>query len=176
MLQRYWTLNGTGIRANVVFHYLNGAPPAGDIPVTSTESEFHIFRILEGSGQTVRTPPDGVGVLLDTANNTFTVIGMDTFSHWTAGNPLAPTAANASVSGRVLGSNGRGVSGAHVMMQDQSGNTVWATTNPFGYYRFASVPVGQSYLVTPRHKRHTYETRSVTIHDDVGGLDFTPQP
>ena len=175
MLQRYWSLNGTGITSNVVFHYIGGAPPAGDIPTTSTESAYHIFRIL-GTGQAIRTPPDGIGIFLDTVNDTFTVVGMNQYSDWTAGEPLAPTAANVNVSGRVVDANGRGVSSAHVMMQDQTGDVLWATTNPFGYYRFAGVPAGQTYLFSPRHKRYEFQPRAVTINEDLTGLDFIAKP
>lgn len=176
MLQRYWTLNGTGtLTSNIVFHYLPLAPPTGDIPATSTESQYHIFRIL-GTGQAIRTPPDGIGILLDTMNHTFTVNGMNQYSDWTAGNPLAPTAANASVSGRVVDQNGRGVSGARVAMQDQAGNVVWAMTNPFGYYRFADLPTGQTYLIAPQHKWYEFQPRTIAVNDDLTGVDFVAEP
>jgi hypothetical protein len=85
-----------------------------------------------------------------------------------------PTAANASVSGRVVDLSGRGISGARVSMQSQAGDVVWAITNPFGYYRFAEIPTGQSYLVSVSDKRFEFVPRTVTINEDLTDLDFTP--
>ena len=84
-----------------------------------------------------------------------------------------PTAANAAVSGRVVDLAGRGISGARVSMQSQAGDVVWAITNPFGYYRFAAVPSGQSYLVSVSDKRFEFIPRTVTINEDLTDLDFT---
>ncbi|HEX6125008.1 MAG TPA: Ig-like domain repeat protein [Pyrinomonadaceae bacterium] len=83
-----------------------------------------------------------------------------------------PTAANAAVSGRVMDLSGRGVGGAHVTMQDQAGSVMSAVTNPFGYYHFTSVPSGQSYLISVRHKRYQFQTRAVTVNEDLADIDF----
>ena len=87
---------------------------------------------------------------------------------------LGPTAATVGVSGQVRDLDGRGVAGARVSMQNQQGQIVWAISNPFGYYRFADVEIGQSYLVSVEHKRFTFESRTITLNDEVTGLDFTP--
>ena len=59
-------------------------------------------------------------------------------------------------------------------MQNQQGEIVWATTNPFGYYRFVNVQTGQVYLLTPRHKRFEFESRTINLVDDIAGFDFVP--
>ncbi|HUR98112.1 MAG TPA: Ig-like domain repeat protein [Pyrinomonadaceae bacterium] len=87
---------------------------------------------------------------------------------------VGPTAANTNVSGRVLDGDGRGVSGARVSMQSQAGEIVWAVTNPFGYYRFVNLAVGQSYIVTAEHKRYSFAPRTINLNDELTGLDFTP--
>jgi hypothetical protein len=88
---------------------------------------------------------------------------------------VGPTAANVGVSGRVSDSNGRGVAGARVSMQNQQGQIVWAMTNPFGYYRFMNVEVGHTYIVSVEHKRFSFDPRTISLSDDVTGFDFTPQ-
>jgi len=111
---------------------------------------------------------------MNPAGNQFTINGLSSYSDWTAGEPLAPTAASASVSGRVINLGGQGISGARVSMQNQQGEVVWAITNAFGYYSFASVPVGETYLVAVVHKQYSFDTRTITLSEDLTGLDFTP--
>jgi hypothetical protein len=60
-------------------------------------------------------------------------------------------------------------------MQNQQGQIVWAITNPFGYYRFTNVEVGQTYIFSVDHKRYTFEPRTISLSDDLTDLDFTPQ-
>jgi Putative Ig domain len=69
---------------------------------------------------------------------------------------LTPTAATVWVGGRVIKSNGRGVSGAVIAMIDENGGVRSARTNPFGYYRFADVAVGETYIFSVRSKNLTF--------------------
>ncbi len=55
-----------------------------------------------------------------------------------------PTAAGATVSGRILDANGRGSAFARVVMSDQSGEGIYAVTNPFGYFNFADVTTAEA--------------------------------
>lgn len=167
-LQRYWTLSGSGITSNITFNYLDG-----DVP--GPPNDENIWQIIRVTGSiAVRYPPTLPYVLMNPAGNQFTINGLSSYSDWTAGEPLAPTAANASVSGRVLDSNGRGISNARVSLQNQQGDVVWAITNPFGYYSFSSVEVGQTYIVSVAHKQYSFSPRTISLNDDVTGLDFTP--
>jgi hypothetical protein len=173
MLQRYWTLSGNGITSNLVFHYIDG--PGGDVPATSTESAYSIFRILPG-GTALRFAPNGTTLFLDTVANTFSINGLQNYSDWTAGNPQAPTAANVTVRGRVLNASGRGLSGTIVEMVGQNGNTVYAITNPFGYYRFVNIAAGETYIISVRSKSYRFAPRVVNVGDDVTDLDLVPEP
>lgn len=165
-LQRYWTLSGSGITSTLTFNYLNG-----DVP--GPPNDENIWQIIRATGSTaVRYPSTLPNVMMDPANNRFTISGVQSYSDWTAGEPLAPTAANAQVSGRVVDADGRGVSGASVSMLNQEGQVVWAMTNPFGYYRFTNVPTGQNYLVSARHKRYEFQPRTVSVNDDLTDIDF----
>ena len=78
-LQRYWTLTGTGITADLTFTYLDPT----DIPGTATESLFVIFK-FDGTF----TMPGGT---VNTAANTATITGVTSFSDWTLAEPGAPT-------------------------------------------------------------------------------------
>src|SRR5687768_798478 len=143
------------------------------VPGTTNEALWNVIRV---TGNTAVRYPPGPDIILNNAANTFTVNNVSVYSDWTAGEPLAPTAANSSVSGRVLNEAGRGVAGAQVMMQNHAGNVVWAMTNPFGYYRFVGVPTGQTYLIAPRHKWYEFQPRTIAVNDDLTGLDFMAEP
>jgi hypothetical protein len=169
-LQRYWTLSGSGIRSNITFNYVNGDVP----PSPNDENAWAIIRVT-GNTAIAYTSAETY-VVMDPLNNRFTMNDLESYSDWTAGMPLAPTAASATVSGRVVDLDGRGVYGARVALQNQDGNTVWAITNPFGYYRFLGVQGGQNYLMSVSHKRYQFQPRTLNVVEDVAGVDFTPIP
>lgn len=85
------------------------------------------------------------------------------------------SAANVSVSGRVLSESGYGVPKATVIMNDSAGNTRVSLTNPFGYYRFDDVTAGQTYFLSVSSKVANYQQRVLTVGDDMTDIDFTPQ-
>lgn len=87
-----------------------------------------------------------------------------------------PTAANASISGRVTSSEGYGL--RRVAVTVEGGNlaaprTVF--TNSFGNYTVDGLEAGGVYVVSVRSKRYVFETpdRVVSLLDSVGGIDFT---
>ena len=84
----------------------------------------------------------------------------------------APTAADVSVSGRVMTSNGRGIRNARVTLTDQAGITRSVITGAFGYYRFDDVEAGQTVILSVVSKRFQFEPRVVTVIDNVADLDF----
>ncbi len=70
-LSRYWTLNGTGITADLTFSYLDPT----DIPGTATEANF-VIQKYDG----MFTQPGGT---VDTTANTASISGVTSFSDWT---------------------------------------------------------------------------------------------
>jgi hypothetical protein len=89
--------------------------------------------------------------------------------------PLAPTAANVSISGRVI--NGvRGISRAVVLLTDDNGNVRRATTNPFGYFRFDEVESGRIYVVSVASKTHSFSPQTITAEENISDLVFQPNP
>jgi hypothetical protein len=92
---------------------------------------------------------------------------------------LAPLAANASLGGRILTSNGRGIRNAHVVI---SGNNLQeparAVTGPFVYYNFEDLAVGETYIVTVNSKRFSFKapSRVVNLIDQIVDTDFVAEP
>lgn len=87
---------------------------------------------------------------------------------------LQPTAASVTVTGRITRSNGAGVYHASVGLTNQSGVTVYALTNPFGYYVFNNVQVGHTYIVTPHSKSYTFDPsyRLINVLDELTDVNF----
>lgn len=87
---------------------------------------------------------------------------------------LLPTAASVSVSGRVLTTNGRGIRNVMIIMTDSSGAIRTATTTSFGYYTFADVPAGETYILTARAKRFSFAqpTQVVSVSEETTEINF----
>ncbi len=159
-LKRYWTLASTGaLTTDLTFNYL-------DADVFGTETAYSLYK-WNGATPTI------VASTLNAAANTISATGVSSFSDWTAGALLAPTAANVSVSGRVLTANGQGVRNATVVLSDQEGNSRTTVTSAFGYYRFDDVRAGGSYAVSVISKRYAFSPRLVSPTDDIADVDFT---
>jgi len=93
--------------------------------------------------------------------------------------PGGVTAGEASITGRVVRADGRGISGARMSLTNAlTGETSIVNTSPFGYYRFEELEVATSYFVTIRHKRYSFadNMRTFTLNADVADLDFVANP
>ena len=99
-------------------------------------------------------------------------LAIDNFS-LTAG--LAPTAASASISGRVTTPDGRGIRNATVALSSGGQRRLRVLTGTFGYYRFDDLQVGETYVLTVGAKRYTFAnpTLVVSLDDEVSDADFT---
>ncbi len=89
-----------------------------------------------------------------------------------------PTAAGASISGRVLEGKGIGISGAIVILTDSQGTSRTAKSNTFGYYRFDDLPVGQNYVLSVSSKRHEFDNpqRVINLGESIADMDFVAVP
>lgn len=105
--------------------------------------------------------------------NSFTAAGTGTFA--SCPGPLPPSAAPAMISGRVLTPTGRGLANTLVSLSNSAGKTIYATTNGFGYYRFADVEVGQSIVISVKSKRYSYAPKVISLNDELAELDFYPE-
>ncbi|MDQ4121947.1 MAG: carboxypeptidase regulatory-like domain-containing protein [Acidobacteriota bacterium] len=85
-----------------------------------------------------------------------------------------PTAASVSVSGRVMNAAGRGLRGVKVVLSGANGEQKTVLTNSFGYYRFADVSAGATYVINVFSKKHTFNqpTHTHLIQGETAGVDF----
>ncbi len=88
----------------------------------------------------------------------------------------SPTAATATVAGQVLAQRGgRGIS--RVMMtltSTTTGESRTVLTNAFGYYSFGNVATSESYEISARAKRYTFEPASqiINVNGDLAKVNF----
>jgi hypothetical protein len=82
------------------------------------------------------------------------------------------TAADASVTGRVLSPEGRGVRSAIVTMTDSHGQIRTAITGPFGSYRFDHIPTAETYIVAVRSRRFHFDALVLQVFDNLTDIDF----
>ena len=87
----------------------------------------------------------------------------------------APSAAPAVITGRVIDKYGRGISNARVQLFNAvNGESTYATTNTFGYYRFDEVQTDNFYVMSVSHKRYVFANASTSfsLTADLAGMDF----
>jgi hypothetical protein len=160
-LKRYWTLSGTGLTADLTFHYLDPI----DLPTAVNENQMVILK-YDGS---FSQPGGSVNAAADTA----TITGVTSFSDWTLAGPNAPTAAPATISGRVTTPDGSPLGGATIFL---SGNASARTiTNGDGRYRFDNVPTEAFYTVTPALVNYSFSpaSRSFSLMGNQTDVGFT---
>ena len=85
---------------------------------------------------------------------------------------MPPPAATVNVRRRILNANGRGVSNAQIYLIDQNGAVRITRTNPFGFYRFADVPSGETYIINVSHKLYTFAPRALSVMEEISELNF----
>lgn len=90
---------------------------------------------------------------------------------------VAPSAANASISGHVVAGKG-GLS--NVIVTLSGGNLtqpISARTNNFGFYKFDNLPVGETYVLTVSSKKYVFTepTQTVNLLDEITDADFTAE-
>ena len=87
-LQRYWSLNGSGITVNLVFHYLDPA----DISAGGSDASYRIIRVSEGTPTSFLNDCASGSPCVDPTADTMTINNVSSFSDWTAGAAAGPTA------------------------------------------------------------------------------------
>ena len=91
---------------------------------------------------------------------------------------LTPTAASATIQGRVTNDKGRGIANAKITLTG-GGTTRTIVTNAFGFYRLPNAAeAGQTIIVSVKAKNYYFgaPSRVVSLTGDVGGLDFVALP
>jgi hypothetical protein len=164
-LKRFWTLTESGdLTTDLTFNYLD------PLDISGSEASYKLYRVTGG------VPMQVTPFVLDAGANTISTTGVSTFSDWAVGS-VVPSAANASVSGRVMTSDGSGIRGVIVSLTDADGITRIAKTGTFGYYRFDDVSAGETYTVSVAAKKFTFAnpTQIITVKDNIADLDFTAE-
>ena len=89
---------------------------------------------------------------------------------------MTPTAATATVSGRIVNARGFSIRGVTLaLFNATTGETRYAVSNNFGFYSFTGLEVGHFYVLTAYSSaRHTIvnNQRSFTLSDDLSNADF----
>ena len=141
-----------------------GSPTTGDILGKLTARTF------AGNGdQTVLST-----AAIDSTGVGGTVDPYTAATYLLMGNIAPPTAANVTIGGRVTTVAGRGIGSVTITLTDSNGNARTARTNPFGYYRFAEVAAGQTYVLTARGKQYSFSraTRTLNVNEDANNINF----
>ncbi len=89
---------------------------------------------------------------------------------------LAPTAAQASISGRVTTADGTSIRNAEMVLTGNSVATpLRVSTSSFGYFTFEGLQVGETYVLTVNSRRFTFTqpSRVISLTDNATGMDFT---
>lgn len=141
------------------------------VPSVSDEMIFNALTFFHYEG----------GVLVDRTSSrdfpTRTICAsVNSLSPFAVAQNLAPSAANVSISGRVSDSNGNSISRVRVSITGQNGETRSVRTNTFGFYRFVEVPAGETYIISAFHKRWQFNSRVITVSDEIQDADFTAEP
>ena len=90
--------------------------------------------------------------------------------------PVGPTAAPVSISGRVGTSTGMAIKGAILTLRKPDGEILVAHTSTFGYFRFDGIDAGASVVIFVSAKGYRFSPRFVTLVSDYSGLDFVAEP
>jgi Carboxypeptidase regulatory-like domain/Calx-beta domain len=91
-------------------------------------------------------------------------------------NILAPTAADASVRGRLLTPARRGLSNATIILTDtNSGQVRYARSTSLGYFNFRDLESGDFYVLSVKSKSYTFVNQSFTLNENIDDLILTAQ-
>jgi hypothetical protein len=145
----------------LTFNYLDPT----DVPGTANENIFFIWK-YNGSF----TAPGGT---VNAAANTATITGVSSFSDWTLAEPVAPTAAPATISGQVTTTSGAPLAGVTMLLS--GARSVLAITDAGGNYRFANIDTGNFYTVTPAIVNYHFSpaSRSFSLLGNTTDAVFT---
>jgi hypothetical protein len=88
---------------------------------------------------------------------------------------LNATAAQASISGRVITADGTAIRNAEMVLTGNSLETpLRVTTSSFGYFTFDGLEIGETYVLTVNSRRFTFQapSRVISLTDNATGMDF----
>jgi CSLREA domain-containing protein len=86
---------------------------------------------------------------------------------------VATMVANASISGKILDTNGQDIGRVLVKISNSGGLVQTATTNSFGNFKFSDLPTGQMYTIEVMAKQYTFTPQNINLTGDITGLNIT---
>ncbi len=125
------------------------------------------------AGGSIAEPPVFVRAPFGTTSQTFNVLIND--PNATRGRGAVrfrPTPTLATVDGRVLTSDGRGLRNATASITDSQGVSRTATTSSFGFFSFDNVITGQTYTIRISSRLFRFTPRTVQVNDNLTLADF----
>jgi hypothetical protein len=160
---------------NTLYDDPNVPVPTGQTPVTVTEAPVTGYQLqsiscVDMSTGTAVPANATVNMAFHTANITAQP-GKDITCTFTS-QPVSPTAAHVSVSGRVLTPDGRGLRNARVVIIDSQGVARTVVTSSFGFYQFDDVATGENYVLGVVSKQYRFASRVVQVADTLTDADF----
>ncbi len=84
----------------------------------------------------------------------------------------ATSSSNVTISGQVIGPDGRGVPGARVYLVGGAGVRLRATASTFGYYSFENIVPGATYSMGIKGFAFTYPFVNVFVTNDLNDVNF----
>ena len=109
---------------------------------------------------------------IDLSTGAVTLLGPAGPGDTLEGIAVGPCSNGATVSGRVLTSDGRGLRNATVSITDSNNIVRTATTSSFGFFSFANVASGGQYVFRVQSRSYRYSPVTVTINDNLTLPDF----
>ena len=148
-------------------------------PITIAESPVYGWRLASVScTETAGSVPNQQNTTVDLANSKATIVveeGESVECTFTS-QPLAPSAAVASINGRLINRRGQGLKGVYIsLFNPATGTTLRAMSNSFGYYSFTDQEVANMYVLqveSTKKNLFTNNMRTFMLNDDITGLDF----
>jgi thermitase len=83
-----------------------------------------------------------------------------------------PAVLTATIAGRVMTPDGKGINKAVVRITDAAGVSRQVTTSSTGFYRIDNVASGRNYAMSAEYKRYEFEDRSVVVIGNADNVDF----
>jgi hypothetical protein len=162
------------IRLDLAANYASGGPLFGLVPTTSNQttqlgdddaSDSDAVNVVNPSGSPAGTYPV-ISITTGTAgsNNHTLDVGFN----------LAPSAANVSIQGQILTSNGAGIRNVRVILTEEDGTVHAAISSSFGYFAFEDIEAGQLVMIEVSAKRFTFASpvRTLMLNDSATGVNF----
>jgi hypothetical protein len=162
-IKRYWTLTAAGITADLTFQYLLG-------DLAGTEANYKVIRVIGVS------PTAFPASTVNTVAHTATLVGANSFSDWTVGEPTFPTAAAAGISGTITTAAGMPLPG--VTLRLAGGHSATAISNNKGYFQFDNVSTDSFYTLAPELANYhfTPSNRSFSLLGNKTDAAFAAVP